>query len=62
MMNWSYDVKIWKLEKRVYVTKTTYRVVWFVAGERFTEKFETDALADSFRSDLVAASRRGRSI
>jgi len=58
-MNLSYDVKIWRIEKRVHTRKTTYRVVWFVAKQRFSEKFETDALADSFRSDLVAASRRG---
>lgn len=58
-MNLSYDVKIWNIEKRRYEHKTTYRVVWLVAKERFSEKFETDALADSFRSDLVAAARRG---
>lgn len=58
-MSLSYDVKIWKIEKRAWRSKTTHRVVWFVAAERFSEKFETVALADSFRSDLVAASRRG---
>lgn len=55
----SYDVKIWNLEKREWRSKTSYRVVWFVDGERFTEKFETFALADSYRSELVTASRRG---
>lgn len=58
-MNLTYDVKIWKIEKRIYKSKTSYRVVWLVAKERFSEKFETEALADSFRSDLVAAARRG---
>lgn len=58
-MDTTYDVKIWKVERRAWKSKTSYRVVWFVAGVRFGETFETSALADSFRSDLVAASRRG---
>lgn len=55
----SYDVKIWNIETRPGKTKTSYRVTWFVAGERFDEKKATYALAESFRSDLVAAARRG---
>jgi hypothetical protein len=55
----SYDVKIWNIETRPGKRKTSYRVTWFVAGERFDEKADTYALADSFRSDLVAAARRG---
>lgn len=39
-------------------TKTNYRVIWFVTGARFSDLFDAFALADSFRSDLVAASRR----
>ena len=58
-MDTTYNVKIWKIETRVRKTKTNYRVVWFVAGARFSDLFDTFALADSFRSDLVAASRRG---
>src|SRR4051812_41120963 len=55
----SYDVKIWNIETRRWKSKTSYRVTWFVAGERFDEKANTYALADSFRSDLIAAARRG---
>lgn len=58
-MDLSYDVKIWNLERRVGKTRTTYRVVWFVASTRFPRTFQNRALADSFRSDLVAAARRG---
>jgi integrase len=55
----SYDVKIWQIETRKWRSKTSYRVVWFVDGERSTEKFDTFALADSYRSELVKASRSG---
>lgn len=58
-MDFSYDVKIWKIETRTWKTKMSYRVVWFVSGERFNDTFDTIALADSHRSDLVAAARRG---
>lgn len=52
-------MKIWSIETRKWKKKTSYRVVWFVNGEKFSEPFDTFPLADSFRSDLVAASRRG---
>ncbi|WP_435070245.1 tyrosine-type recombinase/integrase [Amycolatopsis thermoflava] len=58
-MDTTYDVTIWKIETRQGRRKTTYRVVWVVAEERFRRTFDTWALADSFRSDLVQASRRG---
>jgi hypothetical protein len=37
----------------------TYWVRWQVAGKRWKEPFKTSALAESFRSDLVSASRKG---
>lgn len=55
----SYDIKIWNIETRAWKTKTSYRVTWFVAKERFDRPFATFPLAESFRSDLVAAARRG---
>lgn len=58
-MEISYDVKVWTIEKRRNRSKITYRVVWLVARKRFREKFETSGLAESFRSDLIAAARRG---
>ena len=55
----TYDVKIWQIETRKWQSKTSYRVVWFVDKERWTDKFETFSLADGFRSDLVTAARKG---
>jgi integrase len=55
----SYKVRIWAIEERVRARTTRYRVPWFVDDERFRESFNTFAHADSFRSELVAASRRG---
>lgn len=57
----SFDVRIWKVETRKGKTKTAYRVIWRVDRKRFSETFSTQALADSFRSDLVSAARRGES-
>ncbi|MBE1502696.1 integrase [Amycolatopsis lexingtonensis] len=59
MSDLTYDVKIWNIETRSGKRKTSYRVTWFVAGERFDETANHYALAESFRSDLVAAARRG---
>jgi hypothetical protein len=58
-MDTTYDVRIWKTE--VYKGKrgTTYSVRWVVAGQHMREGFKSKALADSFRSDLVAAARKG---
>lgn len=58
-MDTTYDVKIWKTE--VYKGKRgdTYYVRWAVAGKRWREPFKHSALAEGFRSDLVAASRKG---
>lgn len=61
-MNTSYDVRIWK-KIREYTSKktkkTTYTVRWLVAGEEKHSPHESYALADAFRSELVAASRKG---
>lgn len=59
MMDGSYDVRIWAIETRVRKRSTRYRVPWVVEKERFQESFNTFALADSFRSELMAAARRG---
>ncbi|MEV4602581.1 integrase [Amycolatopsis sp. NPDC049253] len=55
----SYDVTIWNIETRQGKTKKSYRLTWFVAKKRFDEPAKTYALMESFRSDLVAAARRG---
>jgi integrase len=55
----TYDVTVWNITTVRGVTGDAYRVRWRVAGRRLSKTFKTDALADSFRADLVSASRRG---
>lgn len=59
MSKFTYDVQIWKIEQRARKSGTSYRVLWRVSAARFQRSFKTSALADSFRSDLLAAARRG---
>lgn len=63
-MSTSYDVRVWKIKARYSSksgkkTATSYGVRWTVAGTEFYRSFKSFAHADSYRSDLVAASRRG---
>lgn len=55
----TYDVRIWKTDKYQGARVTTYTVRWRVARRPWKERFRTRALADSFRAELLAASRRG---
>lgn len=55
----SYEVNIYKVEARKWKRSTTYRLRWKVAGKVFSQPFSTAKLADSFRSDLVTAARKG---
>jgi hypothetical protein len=45
--------------KRVRRDGQKYRVRWVAAGKEWHDTFSTSALADSLRSDLVSATRRG---
>jgi integrase len=58
-MDTTYDVHVWAIE--IYQGKRgkTYKARWKVGPRRFKESFKTRALADSFRSELVAATNRG---
>ena len=58
-METSYDGKVWKIEVYTGTRMTTYRVRSSVAGRQWRESFRTHALADSFRSELLRAARRG---
>jgi len=58
-MGTTYDVRVWSIEVRKRVRGTYYRVRWTVAGRQHREQFNTVALAESFRSDLLAAARKG---
>ena len=54
----SYDVRFWQIETRKGKT-ITYRVRWLVAGRKFGDSFTTKELAESYRTKLRAAARRG---
>ncbi|GAA5128925.1 integrase [Haloechinothrix salitolerans] len=60
-----YDVKIWKIQTRYKTNDKGQKVParhivrWSVDGERFEPSFRSFAQADSFRSELQTAARRG---
>jgi integrase len=58
---WSYKVSFWKTEIREGKRKTVHLVRWTVDGKHneFKKPFSTSTLAESFRSDLVSAARKG---
>lgn len=58
-MDTTYDVKFWKTSVYEGRTKTTYTVRWELEGREWRKPFATVALADSFRSGLVSAARKG---
>jgi integrase len=55
----SLDVRVWNMATQRGARGTTYRVRWSVAGKGRSRTFKTRALADTFRSGMVAAMRRG---
>ena len=55
----SLDVRVWNLATQRGARGTTYRVRWSVAGQGRSRTFKTRALADTFRSGMVAAMGRG---
>jgi integrase len=55
----SYDVRVFAISKYAGTRGTTYTARWRVAGERMQKTFGTRKLADSFRSELVTATRNG---
>lgn len=59
MSDTTFDVKIWKTEKYEGAKVTTHKVIWKVAGKRWKEGHRTAAAAESFRSELVTAQRKG---
>ncbi len=61
-METSYDVRFWATREYEGSTKTSYYVRWKVGSSPFQKGFGKKALAESFRSNLVAAASRGRSV
>ncbi|GAA1026761.1 tyrosine-type recombinase/integrase [Virgisporangium ochraceum] len=58
-METTFDVRIWKTEVYQGTRSTSYYVRWVVAGKQWREAFKQSALAESFRSELVSAARKG---
>nr|WSW59763.1 site-specific integrase [Streptomyces sp. NBC_00998] len=58
-MDQTYDVKLWKTSVYRGSRKTTHTVRWTLQGAEWRQAFATAALAESFRSGLVVAMRRG---
>ncbi|MFD3580603.1 tyrosine-type recombinase/integrase [Streptomyces sp. NPDC058644] len=58
-METTYKVKVWKIAVYKGAKGTTYTARWTLDGREYREPFGTRALADSFRSELVSAMRRG---
>ncbi|MER6073176.1 hypothetical protein ABT187_30895 [Streptomyces sp. NPDC001817] len=58
-METTYDVKIYKILTCKGARKTTYTLRWTVADKRWREPFNTVALAEGFRSELIRATGKG---
>ena len=55
----TFDVRVYRTEVYRGVKVTTYRVRWKVGSQQWREGFRTAAQADSFRSALMTATRKG---
>ncbi|GAA1990322.1 tyrosine-type recombinase/integrase [Catenulispora subtropica] len=55
----SHDVRVWGIRTNKRKTKTSYTLRWSVRGKDFPQTFAVKALAESRRSELTAAQRRG---
>jgi hypothetical protein len=55
----SYDARVYKTEVYKGSRVTTYKVRWKVGRRLWKEAFRTAAQADSFRSALLTAARKG---
>lgn len=55
----TYDVRVYRTEVYKGVRVTTYRVRWKTGHRLWREGFRTAAQADSFRSALLTAARKG---
>jgi integrase len=55
----TYDVRVYRTEVDKGVKVTTYRVRWKAGNRLWKEGFRTVAHADSFRSALITAARKG---
>ncbi|MET7363875.1 tyrosine-type recombinase/integrase [Streptomyces sp. NPDC005562] len=58
-METTYDVRVWQIETGSGHRRVSYGVRWSVAGERHRKTFQTHALADGFRAELLTATHNG---
>lgn len=61
MINATYDVRVYKIERRKNKSGkvTSYRVPWQTAGKLRKASFPKEAQADAYRSSLLIAARNG---
>jgi len=55
----TYDIRVYRTDMYKGVKVTTYRVRWKTGHRLWREGFRSAALADSFRSSLLTAARKG---
>ncbi|ACU75682.1 integrase family protein [Catenulispora acidiphila DSM 44928] len=55
----SLDVRVWSITPIKLANRTTYKVRWGVAGRTFSKTYASKQLAESRRSELLTAQRRG---
>lgn len=55
----TYDVRVWSTRKSKGAKGTRYQVRWRAGGKIRSRTLSTAKLADSFRSELITATRRG---
>lgn len=58
-MNFSYDVRFWKIQKDPRAKNRPFRLRWVVGGKPFSEYLATLELAESRKAELTRAARRG---
>jgi integrase len=55
----TYDVRVWKIETYKGAKVTTHKVRWKVADKSWKRPFRNKAQADSFRSAILTAAKKG---
>ncbi|WP_399925479.1 tyrosine-type recombinase/integrase [Streptomyces kanamyceticus] len=58
-METTFDVRVWQIERGSGKLRESYGVRWSVGGKRHRKTFQTFALADGFRAELVTATHAG---
>ncbi|MEU9240657.1 site-specific integrase [Streptomyces sp. NPDC048385] len=59
MIDSTFDVRVYSIERRERANGYTYKVVWKVGAKKHSKTYSTKALADARRSDLLTAVKRG---